>query len=245
MTPDICERSPNRATNGSMDVRLQRPTTQPQSWYSAELFTARARYLRDWTIVKRARFNAAKRFERKHDASTLAFALAGVVGIALPFYTQLFGPALAPHTKSVLEFYGYITGALSLGLGLVEQAKGYESRSRRFDECGRRVNAIVRKLRNNPTLDEVTLDEMVREYERAIDICDVNHDAIDHDIALAEEDREAARAHGETEQRTASSRVQRLRAWETFGIYWLYGVVLVGPTLLAMLIWWLLGTPSA
>ena len=227
-----------------MDVRLQRPATQPQSWYSAELFAARARYLRDWTIVKRARFNAAKRFERKHDASTLAFALAGVVGIALPFYTQLFGSALAPHSRSVLEFYGYITGALSLGLGLVEQAKGYESRSRRFDECGRRVNAIVRKLRNNPTLDEMTLDELVREYERAIDICDVNHDAIDHEIALSEEEREAARSQGAAETLTAERRLHRLRAWETLGIYWLYGLVLVGPTLLSLLIWWLLGTQS-
>lgn len=228
-----------------MDVRLQRPTAQPQSWYSAELFAARARYLRDWTIVKRARFNAAKRFERKHDASTLAFALAGVVGIALPFYTQLFGSALTPHSRSVLEFYGYITGALSLGLGLVEQAKGYESRSRRFDECGRRVNAIVRKLRNNPTLDEITLDEMVREYEHAIDICDVNHDAIDHEIALAEEEREAVRAQGTNEPRTPESRLRRLRAWETLGIYWVYVLVLVGPTLLALAIWWLLGTHGA
>jgi exonuclease VII small subunit len=228
-----------------MDVRLQRPATQPQSWYSVELFATRARYLRDWTIVKRARFNAAKRFERKHDASTLAFALAGVVGIALPFYTQLFGSALAPQTRSVLEFYGYITGALSLGLGLVEQAKGYPSRSRRFDECGRRVNAIVRKLRNNPTLDEMTLDDMVGEYERAIDICDVNHDAIDHEIALAEEEREAARSQGAAEMRTAERRLHKLRAWETLGIYWLYGLVLAGPTLLALVIWWLLGSQGA
>ena len=132
--------------------------------------------------------------------------------------------------------------ALALGLGLVEQAKGYASRSRRFDECARRVNAIVRKLRNNPTLDELTLDEMVREYERAIDICDVNHDAIDHDIALAEEDRETARAQSETAVRQAQAHLQALRSRETLGIYWLYGMVLAGPTLISLAIWWLLGT---
>jgi len=227
-----------------MDARTTRASAQPQNWYGAEILATRSRYLRDWTLVKRARFNAAKRFERKHDASTLAFAIAGIVGIVLPYFTQLFGSALAPHSKSVIEFYGYVTGALALGLGLVEQAKGYESRSRRFDECGRRVNAVVRKLRNNPALDELALEEVVREYERAIDICDVNHDAIDHDIALAEEDREAARA-GATGAGIAEARLNKLRFLEAFGIYWLYGLVFVGPTVLAFIIWWMLGVANA
>lgn len=226
-----------------MDARTTPPTAPRQHWYVTEILATRTRYLRDWTIVKRARFNAAKRFERKHDASTLAFAMAGVVGIALPYYTQLFGDNLAPHTKSVLEFYGYVTGALSLGLGLVEQAKGYESRSRRFDECGRRVNVVLRKLRNNPALDEVALDELVREYERAIDICDVNHDAIDHDIALAEEDREISR--GTVNARAAQRKLGRLRRLESLGIYWLYGLVLIGPTMLAVVIWLLFQTGRA
>lgn len=221
-----------------MDVRATRSAApQPQNWYAAELLSARARYLRDWGIVKRARFNAAKRFERKHDASTLAFAVAGVVGIVLPFYTQLFGDVLAPHTKHVFEFYGYVTGALSLGLGLVEQAKGYESRSRRFDECGRRVNVVLRKLRNNPALDELALEETVREYERALDICDVNHDAIDHDIAVAQEERDASRGSADAERKLA-----RLRRAESLGIYWLYGLVLIGPTVLAIAIWWFRGS---
>ena len=104
----------------------------------------RDKYLRDWKAVKRARFNAAKRFEKKQSASTLAFALAGVIGFLLPVYTLLFTYALAIHTKNVLDFTAYVTGALSLMVGLIEQAKDYPARARRFDLCGRRVNALVR-----------------------------------------------------------------------------------------------------
>ena len=96
--------------------------------------------------MKRARFNAAKRFEKKQSASTLAFALAGVIGFLLPVYTLLFTYALAIHTKNVLDFTAYVTGALSLMVGLIEQAKDYPARARRFDQCGRRVNALVRRL---------------------------------------------------------------------------------------------------
>lgn len=115
-----------------------------ENWYAHELIDARSKYLRDWTLVKRARFNAAKRYESKQNASTLAFAIAGIVGIALPFFTAIFEQDLVKFTRSVLDFYGYFTGSLALGVGLVEQARGYGALSRRFDECGRRVNATVR-----------------------------------------------------------------------------------------------------
>ena len=215
----------------------------PNDWYAGELRAARDKYLRDWPIVKRARFNAAKRFERKYNASILAFSMAGIVGIALPYFTQLFGGALTPHTKNVLEFYGYITGTLSLGLGLVEQARGYESLSRRFDECGRRVNAALRRLRNNPALDERVLTDLVTEYERALDVCDINHDEIDQEIALAEEareqDRQASRGAGQRPQHAdaMAKRLAALRRREYCQIYWLYWVALCAPTAVAALIW--------
>lgn len=214
----------------------------PRTWGPAELHAVRARYLRDWVVVKRARFNAAKRFERKQNASTLAFAIAGIVGIALPYFTQLFGAGLVPHTKNVLEFYGYITGALALGLGLVEQARNYSSLSRRFDECGRRVNTALRKLYNAPGVDEITLHRLVTEYEAALDICDVNHDPVDYEIALAGEERDMFRpgqsGHGVEEARIKlQRRLARLQWRETVGIYWLYWVILAGPTLIAWLVW--------
>src|SRR3979409_646541 len=102
--------------------------------------SARDKYLGDWRLVKRARFNAAKRYERKQSASTIAFALAGIIGFLVPVYTLIFKEALGEHTKSVLDFTAFVTGSLSLILGLIEQAKEYPAKVRQFDLCGRRVN---------------------------------------------------------------------------------------------------------
>lgn len=100
----------------------------------------RERYLRDWKLVKRARFNAAKRYERKQSASTIAFALAGIVGFLFPIYALVFREALSVHSENVLDFTAFVMGGLSLMLGLIEQAKDYPAKARRFDHCGRRVN---------------------------------------------------------------------------------------------------------
>jgi hypothetical protein len=102
---------------------------------ATEHLAATHAYLRDWRLVKRARFNAAKRFERKQNASTIAFAFAGIIGFLVPVYALLFKDALTAHTKNVLDFTAFITGALSLGLGLMEQAKDYPAKARRFDQC--------------------------------------------------------------------------------------------------------------
>jgi hypothetical protein len=212
------------------------------SWYAGQLAATRDKYLRDWTLAKGARFNAAKRFERKSNASTMAFAIAGIVGFVVPYFVQLFGDAITPHARNVLNFYSYITGLLSLSLGLIEQARGYPSMSRRFDECGRQLNRVVCRLRNYPALDERELQSLVDEYEKALDVCDVNHDPIDRDLALAEEAAEHARraersGHATSAQLAeAERRLWRLRWLETIQIYLLYWLVLLAPSLVAFTI---------
>lgn len=224
-----------------MAVNTAIPRGSQASWYASELQEARSRYLRDWTVLKRARFNAAKRIERKHQASMLAFAMAGLAGIALPFFTQLFADAMTPHTRNVFDLYGYLAGVLAFGLGLVEQARGYESLSRRFDECGRRVNATLRKLRNNPALDEYVLEQLAAEYQQALDLCDVNHDDIDREIALVQDERDLLRGAGDPSslrmRAAADRRLTALRWQESLEIYWLYWVALLVPIALAVLAW--------
>jgi hypothetical protein len=106
--------------------------------------------LRDWKLVKRARFNAAKRYERKNDASILAFAIAGMTGFLVPVFVLIFKEDLSTHQRNALEFTSQITGAMPMILGLVEQAKEHSEKSRRFDLCGRQVNSVLRKLANSP-----------------------------------------------------------------------------------------------
>jgi SMODS and SLOG-associating 2TM effector domain family 5 len=194
----------------------------------------RNKYLRDWTVVKRARFNAAKRFERKQDASTLAFAFAGVIGFLLPVYTLLFTDALSMHTKNVLDFTAYVTGALSLLVGLIEQAKDYPAKARRFDQCARRVNVLVRRLAffvHHPQ----ELYGLIEDYERALEECGENHDGIDYAIALAHQDLDDS-----FDKDGAKRRIAQLKLKESMTIYWLYAAIWLLPMLVGILLWWAL-----
>jgi hypothetical protein len=222
---------------GSLEVRP--PIELAVAAAARRPVSARDKYLRDWKIVKRARFNAAKRFERKQDASTMAFAFAGVIGFLLPFYLLLFKDALTTHTKSVLDFTAYVTGALSLMLGLIEQAKDYPAKARRFDLCGRRVNVLVRRLTFSVPYDQ-DLYPLIEQYERALEECGENHDDIDYDIALAQQELEDA-----VDKERAKRQLARLKLIEDAKIYWLYAATWVMPALIGILLWWTLYPEAA
>lgn len=228
----------------------------PQTWqpyYPDELQQARTKYLRDWRIVKAARFNAAKRLERKQSASLLAFALAGTAGFIVPFFTLMFADKLVPHTKNVLDFACYVSGALSLSIGLVEQARNHTATSQRFHKCGLAVNSVLRRLRNAPYPDEGTLNTLTKEYEQALIDCDHNHDDIDQAIAHTKDLLETARhyAHAnprslaEAHVQTLEKKLQLLRLQEMAHIYWLYGAVWLGPAILGIVVWLALAPATA
>ena len=77
----------------------------------------RGLFIRKWRRVKSARFNAAKRLERQDEASTIALAMAGVFGFALPYFVVVFRSSLSEHLVNVLEFSGFTIGGLSLVVG--------------------------------------------------------------------------------------------------------------------------------
>lgn len=214
-------------------------------YYPAETQDVRAKYLRDWRIVKAARFNAAKRLERKQSASLLAFALAGTAGFVVPFFSLMFTDKLTPHTKNVLDFASYVSGALSLSIGLVEQAKNHPATTARFHKCGLAVNSVLRRLRNAPLPDETLLNTLSAEYEQALVECDANHDEIDQAIAYAKDALDQARSQAtsrplpaaEAHLESLEKQLRWLKLRELVQIYWLYTVVWLGPALLALLIW--------
>ena len=230
------------------DQRFAQPPYQPgnanviRAPFPSALRPPRERYLRDWSIVRRARFNAAKRCERKQAASTLAFAIAGVIGFLVPVYTLLFDDALSHHAKSVLDFTAFVIGALSLVLGLIEQAKDYPAKARRFDFCGRRVNSVLRRLTITPVIEGEDLHPLIVEYERALDECDLNHDDIDHELALVQE--ELALAPAPELRKRAAARLRRLRWLERFQVYGLYVFAWLGPVLIGVVIWFFLPPAS-
>jgi hypothetical protein len=191
--------------------------------------------------MKRARFNAAKRLERKQAASTIAFAVAGIVGILVPFYSLLFKDILSSHTKNVLEFTAYVTGGLSLMVGLIEQAKDYPAKSRAFHDCGRTINRALRRLYNAPCPTDAELLILVEMYEEALDECADNHDEIDYQIAKADE--EIKDCNGTAGEVAAHRKLRRLKRIELVQMYWLYAAIWLAPLLIGALIY-VFGAPA-
>ena len=190
--------------------------------------------------MKRARFNAAKRFERKHAASTLAFAVAGIVGILVPFYSLLFKDILFAHTKNVLEFTAYVTGGLSLMIGLIEQAKDYQAKARAFHDCGRKINQALRRLQMGRAPSDAELLPFVEQYEKALLECADNHDEIDYEIARADEVlKERLGTAAESDARRTLRKLKRL---ELVQMYWLYATTWIAPRVIGALLYFL-GAP--
>lgn len=215
----------DRLADGARTLRLAADNVRSRS--------PREKYLRDWRLVKRARFNAAKRYERKQSASTLAFAFAGVVGILIPFYTSVFSSGMSVHTKNVLDFTAFVTGALSMMLGFIEQARDYPAKARRFDHCGQGVNRALRRLTLAPGHDGADLHPIVEEYELALKECGENHDEIDFQISVAQQAVEDSPENAE--RRTE---LQRLRAREAVQIYGIYWAIWIVPVIMGGALWW-------
>jgi hypothetical protein len=192
----------------------------------------RNQILGDWQLIKSARFNAAKRLERRQNASTLAFAVAGVFGFVLPFFLLRFDSALSQHARNVVDFTAFLSGALSLTLGLVEQAKNYPSRARRFDLCGRRINDVRKRLQVSSAATDMELSPFLEEYAKALEDCDENHEEIDLELARAWHEWNARRTDAAAHK--AYCRVRRRLTWQ---IYRLYAVVWGLPPLIGFLTW--------
>jgi len=247
-----------------LESGLRRPVSMPNSRFAPlrqppgsgwngppedDLEAVRDKYLHDWQIVKRARFNASKRYERKQGASTLAFASAGTIGFVVPFFTTLFKSALEPYTINIMDFVSYITGALSVSIGLVEQAKNYPIVSKSFHTCGLEVNGVLRRLRaqTRPTFEQ--LETIVLDYERALERCELNHDEIDSNIAYAQDDVANVRALSKNNPKLfdkierLEGKLRTLRWKELIQIYWLYWAVWLLPTVGGIAIWWALPAP--
>lgn len=191
--------------------------------------------IRKMRRVKSARFNASKRLEKRHEASITAFAMAGVFGFVLPVFALIFAQSVSEHLKNVLEFTGYVAGALSLVIGLTEQARDYKPRALALHRCGLRVNSVVRRLEISTFQSDEEMAGLINAYDKALEDCPENHNDIDFDLALMRE--RLTYAEDEGERVKAKTEMARLewRAW--FEIYWLYLIVWIVPIITGALVW--------
>jgi hypothetical protein len=185
--------------------------------------------LRDWKLVKRARFNAAKRLERKQDASIATLAIVAFYTGSITLFTLAFKDGLPEHTRSVLEFVSQFFGFFTLIVGLIEQLKDYPGRARELHECARRINALQKQLAATPIARDSELVPFIQAYDRFIADCRPNHDDVDYALAAA------AGRRGEDDGPFSPSGRRHLWARFRFSLntYWLYVAIWVAPILVA------------
>jgi len=123
----------------------------------------------------------------------------------------------------VIEFTAYLSGALSLVLGLVERGSNHQERARRFHECGLQVNKLQRDLEASSLQSDEQLRPYLTAYDHALRHCGHNHAKIDEELAKC------------------SDRVR----WKVVGrlslqIYGSYVAVWVLPTIIMLLLFALL-----
>lgn len=183
--------------------------------------------------MKAARFNAAKRFEIKHSASTLSFAVAGIVGFLVPVFPLVF-TNVSEHSARVLEFTSFVTGALSITLGLYDLGKNYPERARQFHECGKAVNRAVRRL--DLVVTQPQLSQLIDQYEKAIDGCPENHDGIDYEIGRVQWELKTA---SDAKRKALKRELWWLRFRELATTCWLYAAIWLTPLVAGVLLTWL------
>ncbi len=82
------------------------------------------KHLASWTLVKRARFNAAKRLERKSSAGIVTLAIVALYGGLISVFNLMFKHRVGADMRDVLEYVAVVSSWLTLIIGLTEQHEG-------------------------------------------------------------------------------------------------------------------------
>jgi len=224
----------NRQAAAHLDTAPQAVDSAPSPDHASDAAKAhRDRLLRDWRIVKSARFNAAKRLENKYHAGQFAFAISGIYGFLVPLFTLQFASYVTPFTGSVISFVAAVSGALSFVIAMLYQTQDFKGRAVSLHRCARQINNLSRHLAAT-TIDQIEhIRPFIQSYDQILAGCE-NHDEIDYRIA-----RHRRRPKPGSAADTRRWWVQKV--WLSARSYvQTYGVCLIvwlAPPLIGLLLW--------
>lgn len=199
-------------------------------------------HLAGWMLVKRARFNASKRLERKQSAGIVTLAIVALYGGLISVFNLMFKHRVGADTRDVLEYVAVVSSWLTLIIGLTETMKGYGANARELHDCARDVNTLAKELAATPIHDERALQPFLGRYREIIERCRPNHDDIDFRLAeldMPRGERERLIAQGQIDERTLAREMLRARLAYHLSTYWFYVVVWLAPPLVGLALWWL------
>jgi SMODS and SLOG-associating 2TM effector domain family 5 len=96
--------------------------------------------LRDWQVVKRARFHAADRLEKRNFWSLITLSSVALYGGLLTVFVLIFKDSLTPHVRSIFDWMSAVASWLTLTFSLTEQIKNYNAKARELHECGSTIS---------------------------------------------------------------------------------------------------------
>ena len=196
----------------------------------------------DWKVVKRARFNASKRLERKQSAGIVTLAIVALYGGLISVFNLMFKHRVGGDTRDILEYVAVVSSWLTLIIGLTEQQKCHAANARELHDCARDVNDLQKHLAAAPIVNEAQIGPFLARYGQIMDRCRPNHDDVDYRLAEATPSREErAELEGRARWNAASQRraLAMARAAHVWSTYWFYVMIAVTPPLVGLVLWWL------
>ncbi len=243
MTTDSLSRQPPQSWHqhvaqsaGGAHAASRNPA-QPGIYAEPEL---KAKLLADWQLVKRARFHAADRLDRRNSASLWTLSTVALYGGLVTVFVLIFKDSLTPHMRNICDWVSVVANWLTLTFSLTEQIKDYSGQSRALHECGQHVNDLRKHLQATPISAPQQLVPFVKDYEAIISECGPNHNRIDYEIARLEGSRPV---DGMTpaEQR---ARLRQLRLRSLLTTYTIYAVMMAAPAIAGFLAWLVVAPPA-
>ena len=199
------------------------------------------KHLESWTLVKRARFNASKRLERKQSAGIVTLAVVALYGGLISVFNLMFKHRVGADTRDVLEYVAVVSSWLTLIIGLTEQQKNYGSNARELHDCARDVNDLQKQLAATPVHTEQQLGPFLTRYREIMEKCRPNHDDVDFALAeatVSKGEQQALKQSGQWDAKAQKRRASWARFHYQFNTYWFYGTIWLAPPLVGLVLWW-------
>jgi SMODS and SLOG-associating 2TM effector domain family 5 len=209
---------------------LQPRAAEAGGWAEPE---QKAKLLYDWQLVKRARFHAADRLERRNSASLITLSMVALYGGLFTVFALLFKDSLSAHARTIFDWMAVVASWLTLTFTLTEQIKDYRGQSRALHDCAQQVNDLRKRLQVTPISSPQHLIPFVEAYEARIRACGPNHDTLDYDIARHQTSKGL---DGMTPLETAK-RLRRLKLLSRLSTYWVYVLMSAAPLLAGLVAW--------
>jgi len=129
-----------------------------------------------WT-TKGARLEAARRLERRGNASSWVILLSSLVLVTLSI-ALLFPSGAMPGSMRALAESGSVVGAVAILLvGIVERGKSYELKVDRHHRAAMQLNQLLDEVK---IAESKSVEEGTEEYHRIVQSFHDNHEPIDY-----------------------------------------------------------------